>query len=39
VAARKLPGRVVARLPAILVTMHVSWGAGFLTSRARAHPS
>jgi succinoglycan biosynthesis protein ExoA len=37
-AARKLPGRVLARLPAALVTMHVCWGAGFLTSRARAHP-
>jgi len=35
VAARKLPGRVLARLPAALVTMHVSWGAGFLTSPRR----
>jgi succinoglycan biosynthesis protein ExoA len=31
-AARDLPGCVVARLPAALATMHVSWGAGFLTS-------
>ena len=31
-AARVLPGRVLARLPAALVTMHVCWGAGFLTS-------
>ncbi len=38
VAARKLPGRVLARLPAALVTMHVCWGTGFLTSRIRAHP-
>jgi hypothetical protein len=38
VAARKLPGRVLARLPAALVTMHVSWGAGFLTSPRRLMP-
>jgi succinoglycan biosynthesis protein ExoA len=31
-AARELPFRVVARLPAALVTMHVCWGTGFLTS-------
>jgi succinoglycan biosynthesis protein ExoA len=34
-AARRLPGRVLARLPAALVTMHVCWGAGFLTSPRR----
>jgi succinoglycan biosynthesis protein ExoA len=33
-AARGLPPRVVARLPAALATMHVSWGTGFLTSPA-----
>jgi glycosyl transferase family 2 len=37
VAARRLPGRVLARLPAALITMHVCWGAGFLTSRVKAH--
>jgi hypothetical protein len=31
-AARDLPGRVLAHLPAAMVTMHVCWGAGFLTS-------
>jgi hypothetical protein len=38
VAARRLPGRVLARLPAALVTMHVCWGAGFLTSPRRLMP-
>jgi GT2 family glycosyltransferase len=38
VAARQLPGRVLARLPAALVTMHVCWGAGFLTSPRRLLP-
>jgi hypothetical protein len=38
VAARKLPGRVLARLPAALVTMHVCWGIGFLTSPRRLLP-
>jgi GT2 family glycosyltransferase len=38
VAARKLPGRALARLPAALATMHVCWGIGFLTSRVRANP-
>jgi GT2 family glycosyltransferase len=38
VAARKLPGCVLARLPAALVTMHVCWGAGFLTSPRRLLP-
>src|SRR5690606_27488541 len=28
-AARTLPPTVVARLPAVLATMHLSWGAGF----------
>jgi succinoglycan biosynthesis protein ExoA len=32
VAARKLAPRVAARLPLVLATMHMSWGAGFLTS-------
>ncbi|HZC40746.1 MAG TPA: glycosyltransferase family 2 protein [Streptosporangiaceae bacterium] len=31
-AARGLAASVAARLPAALVTMHLSWGAGFLTS-------
>jgi succinoglycan biosynthesis protein ExoA len=31
-AARQLPLPVLARLPAVLATMHVSWGVGFLTS-------
>jgi len=34
-AARRLPGHVLARLPAALVTMHVCWGIGFLTSPRR----
>jgi len=38
VAARRLPGRVLGRLPAALVTMHVCWGAGFLTSPRRLMP-
>jgi glycosyl transferase family 2 len=38
VAARRLPGRVLARLPAALVTMHVCWGIGFLTSPRRLMP-
>jgi succinoglycan biosynthesis protein ExoA len=37
-AARSLPGRVAARLPLVLATMHVSWGAGFLTSPRRLNP-
>jgi succinoglycan biosynthesis protein ExoA len=37
-AARDLPGYVLARLPAALATMHVSWGAGFLTSPRRLTP-
>jgi hypothetical protein len=31
-AARRLAPRVLARLPAALVVMHMSWGLGFLTS-------
>jgi GT2 family glycosyltransferase len=31
-AARQLPPRVAARLPLVLTTMHMSWGAGFMTS-------
>lgn len=38
VAARELPGRVLARLPVALVTMHVAWGVGFLTSPRRLMP-
>jgi len=38
VAARRLPGRALARLPAALVTMHICWGAGFLTSPRRLLP-
>jgi len=38
VAARRLPGRVLSRLPAALVTMHVCWGIGFLTSPRRLLP-
>ena len=37
-AARDLPRRVLVRLPAALVTMHVCWGAGFLTSPRRLRP-
>jgi len=38
VAARRLPGKVLARLPAALVTMHVCWGTGFLISSRRLLP-
>ncbi len=31
-AKRDLPARVAARLPVALATMHLCWGAGFLTS-------
>jgi succinoglycan biosynthesis protein ExoA len=31
-AARELGPRTAARLPAVLATMHLAWGAGFLTS-------
>ena len=32
---RGLPARVKARLPAVIATMHLSWGVGFLSSRRR----
>jgi hypothetical protein len=35
VFARDLPVAVRARVPAVLVTMHMCWGAGFLTSPRR----
>lgn len=38
-AARRLPARALACLPAALVTMHVCWGIGFLTSPARLVPA
>jgi hypothetical protein len=38
-AARGLPAGVVARLPLVLATMHMSWGSGFLTSPARLVPT
>jgi succinoglycan biosynthesis protein ExoA len=31
-AARRLRLKVAARLPAVLATMHIAWGVGFLTS-------
>jgi hypothetical protein len=31
-AARSLSGRALLRLPVALVTMHMAWGLGFLTS-------
>ena len=31
-ASRTLPPAVSVRLPAVLATMHMFWGAGFLTS-------
>jgi succinoglycan biosynthesis protein ExoA len=37
-AARQVRPRVAARLPVVLVTMHMSWGAGFLTSPRRLVP-
>jgi hypothetical protein len=47
-AARRLAGPALARLPVALVTMHLAWGFGFLTSprslrpgftRSRSRPS
>jgi succinoglycan biosynthesis protein ExoA len=38
VAGRGLSPAVVARLPVVLVTMHLSWGWGFLTSPASLVP-
>jgi succinoglycan biosynthesis protein ExoA len=37
-AARQLRPSVVARLPVALATMHLTWGAGFLTSPRRLVP-
>jgi hypothetical protein len=37
-AARDLSAAALARLPSALVTMHVSWGIGFLTSPRRLLP-
>jgi glycosyltransferase involved in cell wall biosynthesis len=34
-AGRGLPGRARIALPAVLATMHMSWGAGFLSSWVR----
>jgi len=31
-AARSAPARVVARIPVVVPTMHITWGVGFLTS-------
>jgi succinoglycan biosynthesis protein ExoA len=38
-AARELPGRVAARLPLVLATMHMCWGSGFLTSPRKLVPA
>ena len=37
-AARQLRPSVAARLPVVLATMHLAWGAGFLTSPRRLVP-
>jgi succinoglycan biosynthesis protein ExoA len=37
-AARDLPVQATARLPAVLVIMHMCWGAGYLTSPRRLVP-
>jgi hypothetical protein len=37
-AARRLAGPALARLPVALVTMHLAWGFGFLTSPRRLRP-
>ena len=37
-AARTLRGRALASLPLVLATMHMSWGAGFITSPRRIVP-
>jgi len=37
-AARRLAGPALIRLPAALVTMHMAWGLGFLTSPRRLRP-
>jgi len=38
-AARRLRGAALAALPVVLATMHLCWGAGFLTSPRRLVPS
>lgn len=38
-ASRALPARALARLPAVLATMHLSWGVGFLTSPRSLMPA
>jgi succinoglycan biosynthesis protein ExoA len=37
-AARRLAGPALIRLPVALVTMHMAWGLGFLTSPRRLRP-
>ncbi len=37
-ATRDLPGPAVTRLPLVLATMHMCWGAGYLTSPRRLVP-
>lgn len=37
VLSRGVPASVRVRLPAVLAIMHMSWGAGFLTSPRRLH--
>jgi len=39
IAARQISGRALACLPVVLTTMHVCWGAGFLTSPRHLRPS
>jgi hypothetical protein len=38
-ASRRIRLGVAARLPAVLATMHIAWGAGFLTSPRSLMPS
>lgn len=38
-ALRKLPPAVAARIPLVLTTMHLTWGAGFLTSPRSLMPA
>jgi len=38
-AARQLSWRTAARLPMTLITMHMCWGTGFLTSPRRLLPA
>jgi hypothetical protein len=38
-SARELPVRAAARVPLALAAMHMSWGAGFLTSPRRLVPT